>query len=258
MIKYDIYSQDNRSGSNGYVKIGTYPLQPKELENYNFPLNNNNIIIDAYWFGNAGSGQHAKFGVALKNSSELNIRQIGIIKKGDVIDKPLAYVRTTNSFDIYLRANNDITNYLNVKCNIIESKENRFIPLTGNKIEDISSLSPTYLEIKTIDIDNTSKIRNCILSNKYNTYKYHGNENSDTIEIPDFSNTGRYVVKIYNLKETEAYSCDIFIVNNTLICKNKYGDSQLTATLNNGVITISGLAWGSYLYYEIDTLKVVS
>lgn len=251
MNKYDVYSQDNRAEQKYYVKIGTYPLQPNEKNNYNFPPNNNNIIIDVYWFGAYGNGQYAKFGVALKNSTSLNIGLLSINQEGKIVENPIAYVRTEDGFDIYLRANSDIYGYLNVKCNIIESKENRFIPLSGNEIIDISNLNPTYYNVTTLKIDDNTTLTNVNLTNVYNNHVYNEGTNTISINIPNYQSNKRYLIHIYNGNTTTFSGLDVLIVSGNCLTKNLYDNTNLSATFNEGVITLTGSEYYSIIYYEI-------
>lgn len=251
MRKYDIISLDNRSQQSGYVKIGTFPLDPSELSNYIFPLNSNNICLDVYWFGNLTRGNYARFGIALKNSNNLNISQLSYNINNQIIENPIAYVRTTNGFDLYVRANSSLEPFLNVKCCYTETNETRFIPLQGNPIIDISNLNPTYFNPINYNLDVNTNIHNIT-----NYYKYHGTSGTDTIQIPNYSAIGRYIVRLYISSQTEQQTAIISIINGNLIITNGTNsttseDNNIQASLTNDTINLSKLIYAAFIYYEI-------
>lgn len=247
MIKYDIYSKDNRTNSKNYVKIGTFPLTPYEKSDYSFPLNNINIILDIYWVGNSGNSQYGKFSVAMLNSTSLHIKTLNTIIKDKIVDNPIAYVRTNDGFDLYIRANSDISPYLNVKCNVISSKDCRFIPLSGNEFKDISSLSPTYYQPDLLNIVN------CSLSNIINSNKFYGSSSDTTnvIAIPNYQSNKRYVIKVKNFNASEIKAVDVFIYNGSMTYKFPYDDTTLIPSFSDGSITLSSVIYYSQIYYEI-------
>lgn len=252
MNSYTIVSDDNVSTQSGYVKIGTFPLQPIEKSGYDFPANNENIVLDAYWLSSYGTqAQYAKFGICLLDSTRIKVYLLSSTQSSRLVQNPIAYTRTVNGFDLYVRANSDVYSYQNVKC-VVTSINSRFIPLSGNIIEDISSLSPTIPDISSflLNIDN-STLTNSSINNFTNGTVYVGQVSSVTITIPNYSATGRYLIRITNVKSGTYLSIDLTVYNETLTAKYPHDDETLTATISEGVITLSHPEWYSYVYYEI-------
>lgn len=247
MKVYDIISKDNRSTQNYYTKIGTFPLQPQEKNNYDFPLNNVNIILDVYWNGNSGNSQYAKFSIAMRDSNRLLISTLKTIVKGNIIDNPIAYVKTENGFDLYVRANTGVSAYLNVKCNVISSKECRFVEESGNGFIDISNLNPTYYQPDLLNVVN------CNITNLSNANRYYGTsgDSSNVIAIPNYQSNKRYIVKIKNFNGSTLKAVDVFIYNGNMTYKFPYDDTTLVPTFSDGNITLSSVVYYSQIYYEI-------
>lgn len=256
MLKYDVYTLDNREQIDGYAKIGTYPLQPQELSDYTFPTNNSNITLDVVWLGSRGEASWAKFGIALQSSDVLNIRQLSPIKKNTVIDKPIAYIRTETGFDIYVRSNLIITS-LKTKVSITESQEPRFIPLNGNPFIDLSSFNAAYLDIKTINIDDNSNVVNSQISNISNGYFYFGTPQDSTaqIELPGYASNKRYIIRVRDITNTTLKGCDIGVMNGNVNVQNLY-DSSINASISDSKLTLTGLEYYSFCSYEIIILQV--
>ena len=183
--------------------------------------------------------------IALYTSTQLLINTLSNTLKGDIVDNPIAYVRTEDSFDLYARANSDINPYLNVKCDIIEAKEPRFIPLNGTDFVDISSLNPVYYQPKLLYIDGI-----------YKNYQFCGTSSSspnNVISIPNYANNKKYVIKVTNFNASEIKSLLITVYNGTMSSQHIGTDSTLTPSFNNGEITLSSFIWYSNLTYIIET-----
>ena len=247
MNKYDIISFDNREQINGYVKIGSFPLRPVELSNYNFPSNNNNIILDIFWNGASGQGKHAQFSIALKTSTTLNISQLSMNLKNEIPSKPLAYVRTDDSFEIYVKSFTEINPFLNVKCCILETFESRFIPETGNPFKDISSLNPTYFDEITLNVLNSS-ISNCNIKNLINNSFFIGEKSSYSFSLPDYDPNKKYIINLFNVRNGILKELSILIFNGNIHVVKK-DDSNLNASFDNNQITLTGLEYYSHVYY---------
>lgn len=247
MRKFDITTNSNVETTNGYVKIGSYPLQPQEKSNYNFPANSDNMVLDIYWTSNSGSKAHAQYSVALRNSTQLNIEPLGYwVKNAYVPEYPIAYVRTDDGFDIYVDAGVNLFNYGQVKCNIEgQTQETRFIPESGNYVKDITDLNPTRIGYNVIGVVN-SDIENVNLKNVYVSDAYQGLSSTATVALPNYSDGQRWTFKIMNYKGSMYNTSEGSIFGGSVNVL-KLGSSTVDATLNNGSLNITGLEYSSWV-----------
>lgn len=243
MNKFDVYSLDNINQISGYAKIGSFPLQPGELNNYNFPTNNNNMELEVFWTGAGGYGKYAKFNVALRDSNRLIINLLSKHIKGDLPTNPIAYIRTQNSFDLYVKNFTDINMYLNIKCKITQTKEPRFIPESGNPIIDISELNPTYFNPDLLEFTNSS------LNNFRNNAFYQGKSSNASIDLPKGNG---FLCKIFNVNSSTLNEIIVYISGKNIVVKKK-DESNLNATLSDNKINLTGLEYYSWVYYELST-----
>lgn len=247
MRKFDITTHENVENLNGYVKIGSYPLQPQEKSNYNFPANTDNMVLDIYWTSNSKNKAHAQYSVALRDSTQLNIAPLGFwVKNAYVPTYPIAYVRTDDGFDLYVDAGANIFNYGQVKCNIEgQTQETRFIPESGNYVKDITDLNPTRIAYNVIGVVN-SDIENVNLKNVYFSESWQASSSSLTVALPNYEDGQRWTFKIMNYKGS-IYKTSEGSVYGGSINVLKLGDSTVDATFNNGSLNITGLEWSSWV-----------
>lgn len=256
MKRYTILSDGNiLQVSGGYTKVGTFPFTPEEMSNYTFPLDAENMVMDVYWVSAGGNqAQWAKFGFALYNSTTLKCYLMSATQSSRLVENPIAWKKTDSGIDLYVRVNSSIYSYQSVKCDVVSINE-RFIPLSGNIIEDITDLDPVYFNPtdKLLNIDG-STVELCNIHKLMNSYFYNGNTSSATITIPSYTNPGRYLIRITNAKASTYKAIDITVYNGTMTVKYPHSDdSAITATFNDttGVISLSGVSSYSHIYYEI-------
>lgn len=249
MNKFDVYSADNLAQITGYFKIGSLYLKPSERSNYSFPTNTDNMELEIFWTGASGNGKSAKFNIGFRNSTNLNINLLESKFDGDLPENPIAYVRTETAFEIYVKNFTDVNLYLDVKCKITQTRSGRFVPESSNFIENISSKNPTYYNPSLPKFKN-SNIEDVDIKKIKNNNFYNGTQNTNTIQIPDYETTKRFLCRIYNLKSGLINEINCFIINGAITVKQK-DETTMNATFSNGTITISGLEYYSYVYYEL-------
>lgn len=253
MRKYDYISMDNLNAIDGYAKIGTIGIRPDEKTNHDFYENDYSLILDVMWCGAYGTGKTAKFAISLRTSTTLNIAQLS--PSFDVISDVLAYKRVEDGFDIYVRADKTVNNYVNIKCQITENFP-RFILTDRTPIADITEVeATTFNTVKNIHMDSTSVVSLSTVEDsaiKFYTQSvfYNDATSSHTFNIPNYESGKFYVFNIYDLKNGSLKCANVALpANGTAIITN-IGDSNLTCSHSEGVLTIGGLEHYSMVYIE--------